>query len=125
MAKVRFLSPTIVSNEKELTRAMIKQDVVIYIQNELYDEMFENVHKSIKNKKNSKIGAFVGAAALLMSGPIGWTALLGGVGTFAYNHLKDEFKKYNISIEDAKDRFVLTLKTGPNKYNKNNDNIRG
>ena len=117
MKRERTLEAKIVKTRNELVDCLEREDIVIFVEGDLYEKMKEELGGPKMSKTVGVAGLGVGVLAL---SPISIGLALGFllVGT-----AKDQIKKYNYKNNKKLERIELYLVKGDKRYNKEFDTI--
>ena len=117
MKRERTLEAKIVKTRNELVDCLEREDIVIFVEGDLYEKMKDELGEPKMSKTVGMAGLGVGVLAL---SPISMGLALGLllVGT-----AKDQIKKYNYKNNKKLERIELYLVKGDKRYNKEFDTI--
>lgn len=117
MKRERTLEAKIVKTRNELVDCLEREDIVIFVEGDLYEKMKEELGDPKMNKTVGKVGLGVGMLAL---SPI---SIGLGLGFLLLGTAKDQIKKYNFKNNKELERVELYLVKGEKRYNKELDTI--
>ena len=108
---------TLAESKSALNAALDREDQVICISGDLYSESYRQLKKA-KSKKIFKTGSAIAAGVgFFLSGPLALILFGGGLAGYFTTRAQDNLKKYQIEIDEIKERITLYLVKGKNKIN--------
>ena len=117
----RNIDVSIATEDYELVNYIRNNNAVIFIENPLYDEIYEKADLSKSIKNNKLMGTILVAGGLFTGGL--FTIIVGALG-MSCGLIPHEFEDYKIKINKKNKRIELYLAKGPNRYNKKYDVLR-
>lgn len=123
MKRERTIKAQIVKSRNALVDSLEREDIVIFIESDLYTSMKKELTTP---KQSKKAGAFsLGIGALIMgTAPVIAAANIGlGIINMLSGLAKDQIKNYNLINNKEFERIELYLAKGESKYNKDLDTI--
>ena len=111
------IRPWIVTTEHGLKQALDASATVIYIEKPLYTSIIGKVKKSNAGKLMEGSGGWACLGGLaLITNPIGWAMILGGITIAALGNSIDSLKNYSVEIDEVSGRVMLYRDTGKKRY---------
>ncbi len=123
MKRERTIKAQIVKSRNALVDSLEREDIVIFIEGDLYTGMKKELTTP---KQSKKAGAFsLGIGALIIgTAPVIATANIGlGIINMLSGLAKDQIKNYDLINNKEFERIELYLAKGESKYNKDLDTI--
>ena len=123
MKRERTLEAKIVKTRNELVDCLEREDIVIFVEGDLYEKMKDELSDPKTSKVVGKAGIGLGVLATVASPVVG----MANIGLGLYNLLsgtaKDQIKNYNLKNNKELERVELYLAKGERRYNKEFDTI--
>ena len=123
MKRERTLEAKIVKTRNELVDCLEREDIVIFVEGDLYEKMKDELSEPKTSKSVGKAGIGLGVLATVASPVVG----IANIGLGLYNLLsgtaKDQIKNYNLKNNKELERVELYLAKGEGRYNKEFDTI--
>lgn len=124
MKRERILEAKIVRSRNDLVDCLEKEEIVIFVEGDLYEKMKKELVEPKQSKKLGKINLGLGMASMFVGAPVVAVANVGiGMWNMLSGASKDQIKKYNLKNNKEFKRIELYLAKGQDKYNKELDAI--